>query len=100
MKDIIHKLDKTFESRIRLGLMSVLVMNDWVDFATLKELLEVTDGNLASHVNSLEKKKYVEVRKQFIGRKPNTSFRSTPEGTKAFKDHLQALEALLKSNNS
>ncbi|MGD1846729.1 MAG: winged helix-turn-helix domain-containing protein [Salibacteraceae bacterium] len=100
MKEIIHKLDKTFESRIRLGLMSVLVMNEWVDFGTLKELLEVTDGNLASHVNSLEKKKYVEVRKQFIGRKPNTSFRATSEGTKAFQDHLKALEALLKSNNS
>ena len=98
MKGIIHQLDKTFESRIRLGVMSVLIMNDWVDFSTLKGLLEVTDGNLASHISALEKKKFIEVRKQFIGKKPNTSFRATKEGTKAFKDHLAALEKLLKSN--
>jgi len=97
MKSIIHQLDKTFESRIRLGLMSVLVVNEWIDFSALKQLLDVTDGNLASHITALEKKKYIEVRKQFIGKRPNTSFRVTRDGRKAFTNHLDALEQLLKS---
>ena len=99
MKDIINQLEKAFESRVRLGLMSVLVVNDWVDFATLKKMLEVTDGNLASHTTALEKKGYLEVRKQFIGRKPNTSFRVTETGKKAFQAHLAALEKLLGSQS-
>ena len=96
MKDIISQLDKVFESRVRLGLMSILVVNDWVDFATLKKMLEVTDGNLASHITALEKKEYIEVRKQFIGKKPNTSFRITKVGRTAFSNHLNALERLIK----
>ena len=96
MKNIIGNLNKTFESRIRLGIMSVLMVNDWVDFGTLKELLEVTDGNLASHIGGLEKLEYVEVRKEFIGKRPRTSFRVTQVGRKEFKDHLDALERLLK----
>lgn len=98
MKSIIHQLDKVFESRIRLGVMSVLVVNEWVDFATLKGMLEVTDGNLASHINALEKKEYIEVRKQFVGKKPNTSFRVTDAGRKAFTGHLNALEKLIKGS--
>ncbi|MEM9023491.1 MAG: transcriptional regulator [Bacteroidota bacterium] len=97
MKDIIHRLDKTFESRVRLGLMSILMVNDWMDFSSLKQLLEVTDGNLASHTSALEKKQYIEVRKQFIGKRPNTSFRVTQQGRKAFSSHLQALESLLRN---
>mgnify|MGYP000395048512 CR=1 FL=1 len=97
MKSIIHQLDKAFENRIRLGVMSVLVVNDWVEFNELKRLLEVTDGNLASHIAALEKKGFVEVRKQFVGKKPNTSFQVTKEGKDAFADHLNALEQLLKN---
>jgi len=96
MKEIINQLDKVFESRVRLGLMSVLVVNDWVDFAALKKMLEVTDGNLASHISALEKKDFIEVRKQFIGKKPNTSFRITDAGRQAFSNHLSALERLIK----
>ena len=55
MKDIITHLNKAFDNRIRLGIMSVLVVNEWVEFNTLKELLELTDGNLASHISALEK---------------------------------------------
>jgi DNA-binding HxlR family transcriptional regulator len=94
MKGIIQQLDKAFESRIRLGIMSVLMVNDWVDFNALKQLLDVTDGNLASHVAALEKKAFIEVRKQFVGKKPNTSFRLTEMGKQAFEQHLQALEIL------
>ncbi len=91
----IHQLNKEFESRVRLGIMSVLMVNDWVDFNEMKKLLEVTDGNLASHSSSLEKSGFIEIKKEFVGKKPKTSYRVTLEGRKAFEDHLQALEKLL-----
>lgn len=96
MKKIISNLNKTFDNRRRLGIMSILMVEDWVDFKTFKERIGVTDGNLASHIKALEKEKYIEVRKQFIGRKPNTSYRATQAGKDAFDAHLDALEALLK----
>jgi len=78
--------------------MSILITNDWVEFNTMKELLDATDGNLASHISALEKSGYLEVRKAFIGKKPNTSFRITKEGKKAFKDHIDGLEELIKNS--
>ncbi len=95
MKDIISGLNKVFDSRVRLGIMSVLMVNDSVDFNTMKELLDVTDGNLASHLKALEKDEVIEVRKQFLGRKPNTSYKVTPLGEKLFKEHIDALEKLI-----
>ena|ERR1035437_9133056 len=99
MKNIIDDLNKAFESRIRLGIMSILMVNDWVDFATLKEMLKITDGNLASHISALEKSEYIMVNKQFIGKKPNTSFSATRKGKKAFSLHLDALEKIVKNIN-
>ena len=96
MKEIISKLNKAFENRIRLGIMSVLVVNDWVSFITLKELLETPDGNLASHLKTLENKELIEMKKQFIGRKPRTSYQVTETGRKLFKRHIEALENLIK----
>ena len=93
---MLENYNKAFESRIRLGVMSVLMVNESADFSTLKSLLEVTDGNLASHLKALEENEYVEVSKQFIGRKPNTTYKVTPFGRKAFEEHLKALETLLK----
>jgi DNA-binding HxlR family transcriptional regulator len=95
---VIGELNKAFESRVRLGIMSILTVNDRVDFNTLKELLQVTDGNIASHLTALEKFKYIDVKKQFIGKKPNTSYAATRMGKKAFSDHLDALEKLIKIN--
>jgi predicted ArsR family transcriptional regulator len=92
---MIGDLNKAFESRVRLGIMAVLVVNDWVDHATLKELLGVTDGNLASHLAALEQLKYVQVRKRFVGRRPNTSYKATAAGAKAFRAHIDAIERLL-----
>ncbi len=97
MKGIITNLNKAFENRIRLGVMSVLMVNDWVDFSRLKELLDVTDGNLASHITALEKEEYIQVRKAFIGKKPNTSYTISKAGKKAFQEHLDALENLIKA---
>ncbi|MFH6937297.1 winged helix-turn-helix domain-containing protein [Flavobacterium sp. FlaQc-30] len=94
---IIDKLNKDFESRVRLGIMSVLMVNDWVDFTEMKALLNITDGNLASHSSALEKSQYIEVKKEFVGKKPKTSYQVTPLGRAAFKEHLSYLEKLMKS---
>ncbi len=96
MQNIISNLNKAFESRIRLGIMSVLMVNDGVDFNTMKEWLELTDGNLASHIKALEGLNYIQSSKQFIGRKPNTQYSITDEGRTAFQDHLNALEQLIR----
>ena len=95
MKEIIAGLDKNFENRVRLGIMSALMVNESLDFNTLKELLGVTDGNLASHLKALEKHLLVSVSKQFVGRKPNTTYSATQKGKEAFTRHLAALEKLL-----
>jgi len=97
MKEAFPNLNKVFENRTRLGIMSMLMVNDWVDFNTIKEKLEVTDGNLASHLRTLEDKKLIEVQKQFIGKKPNTRFSATITGRKAFESHLDQLERILRN---
>ncbi len=89
-------MDKAFENKVRLGIMSALVVNDFLDFTTLKDLLDVTDGNLASHLKSLEKKKYVEYKKEFLDRKPNTKYSVTVSGRLAFTRHIHAIERLLQ----
>ena len=96
MQNLIANINKAFENRIRLGIMSILMVHDWVDFGELKETLNLTDGNLASHIAALEKEDYIQIRKAFIGKRPNTSFQATKAGKQAFQDHLNALEALIK----
>ncbi|MBM3421283.1 MAG: transcriptional regulator [Bacteroidetes bacterium] len=95
MKDILANLDKAFESRIRLGIMSVLMINDSADFITLRELIDVSDGNLASHLRTLEEAGYISIEKRFINKKPNTSYSATPKGSEAFRNHLANLEKLI-----
>lgn len=97
MKNPIQHLNKIFDSRIRLGIMSALAVNDKVNFNELKELIDVTDGNLASHLKTLEDNAYVKVEKGFIGRKTNTTYRITKAGEKAFRNHLDALEKMIRS---
>ncbi|MFP8488840.1 winged helix-turn-helix domain-containing protein [Gracilimonas sp. Q87] len=97
MKLSFDDLHKAFENRVRLGIMSTLAVNDSLDFTSLKEFLDVTDGNLATHVKKLEKEGFLEVEKSFIDNKPNTSYSMTPEGKKAFDEHLKALEQIIKS---
>lgn len=98
MKSIIHNLDKTFENRVRLGMMSALAANDSLDFNALKETLDVTDGNLASHAAALEAEGYIKVKKEFIGKKPQTTYSLTAAGRRAFNDHIDALERLIKKS--
>ena len=97
MRAIIDGLYKAFESRVRLGVMSILAVNDTLDFNALKEYLDVTDGNLASHLKGLEKEAFIGVEKSYVGRKPNTRYFMTLDGRKAFEDHIKALEKLIKS---
>lgn len=98
MNNLLQGLNKAFESRVRLGIMSILMVNETVDFATIKEQLQLTDGNIASHITALEKLDYIQVTKQFIGKKPNTSYSATPAGKKAFSEHLDALEKLISKS--
>lgn len=97
MKDILKQMSKAFDSRVRIAIMSILLTsNDWVDFNVIKEQLGVTDGNMASHISTLEMKKFIEVRKRFVDKRPNTSYRITEEGKVALNKHVTALRKLLK----
>jgi DNA-binding MarR family transcriptional regulator len=96
MKNIIQHINKSFDHRIRLGIMSILMVNEHADFNMLKELLGVTDGNLASHTKALENDQFIAIEKQFIGKKPNTRYSITDSGRKAFTAHIEALEKLIQ----
>lgn len=100
MKEIIARINKTFENKVRLGVMSALMVNSPMDFASMKKLLEITDGNLSSNISVLETLGYLEVNKSIVGKKVSTSFTITEEGRKSFNEHLTALEELIgKSRN-
>lgn len=96
LKNAIENLNKIFDSRIRLGIMSAMMVNAEVSYNELKELIQVTDGNLASHLKTLEESGYVKVQKGFIGRKTNTTYAVTKAGEKAFKTHIDALGEMIK----
>ncbi|UFH56771.1 transcriptional regulator [Spirosoma sp. KNUC1025] len=95
--ELLAQFNKAFESKARLSIMSVLVVNDSLSFNALKELLGLTDGNLATHLRALEESGYVAVQKQFVGRKPNTTYSATEAGQQAFTDHLNALEEFIRN---
>jgi DNA-binding MarR family transcriptional regulator len=96
VNNYIADLNKAFESRVRLGIMSILLVNEVVDFGTMKEQLQLTDGNMASHLAALEKAQYITITKKFVGKKPNTTYSVTVEGKKAFNLHIDALEKLIQ----
>jgi DNA-binding MarR family transcriptional regulator len=97
MNNPISGLNKIFDNRIRLGVMSILMVNDEVSFNDLKGMLEVTDGNLATHLVTLETESFLKVHKGFVGRKTNTTYSITKAGEKAFKEHISALEKMIRS---
>src|SRR4051812_3717294 len=99
MNNPIGQLNKVFDSRIRIGIMSALMVNEEVNFNDLKALIDVTDGNLASHLKTLEENNYIKVEKGFIGRKTNTIYNITKAGEKAFRAHIDALEKIIKGLN-
>jgi DNA-binding MarR family transcriptional regulator len=96
VKNPFENLDRVLEHRVRLQIMSVLVANDSYDFNSMKEIIGLTDGSMASHVKALEKEKYISVSKTFIDKKPNTKYKVTERGRSIFKKHIDALEELIK----
>lgn len=100
MNIALETFDKAFENRLRLQIMSVLVANENYDFNSLKDLLNATDGNLASHLKALEKEEYIKVFKSYLGRKPYTQYAASEQGRQAFMQHLNALEKLIKHQKS
>jgi DNA-binding MarR family transcriptional regulator len=96
MANPISGLNKIFDNRVRLGVMSILMVNEEISFNDLKQMLEVTDGNLATHLVTLEEEGFIKVHKGFVGRKTNTTYAVTKAGEKAFKDHISALEKMIR----
>jgi DNA-binding HxlR family transcriptional regulator len=96
VREIVLKLNRVFDNRIRLAVMSALTVNESLDFNALKQMLDATDGNLSSHIAALEEERYVKVTKKFLGKKPRTSYALTAVGKKAFSEHIDALEKLIK----
>lgn len=97
MRKELDQLNKIFDSRIRIGIMSALIVNESINFNDLKALLDATDGNLASHLKTLEEHAFIRVEKGFVGRKTNTLYSITAEGEAAFRSHIQALEKIIKN---
>ena len=89
-------LNKLFNHRTRMGIMAILMVEEWVDFVSLRDTLELTDGSLASHLKALVKEQQIEVEKKFVDAKPKTSYRATPHGKQAFEAHLTELEQFIK----
>ena len=96
MKNPFDSLDKVLEHSARLQIVSVLMANESSDFNSIKELLSLTDGSLATHIKALEREKYISVIKSFVDRKPNTKYKATERGRSAFKKHLEAMEEVIK----
>ncbi|WP_116124518.1 winged helix-turn-helix domain-containing protein [Lewinella sp. IMCC34183] len=96
VKSTVAGLSKLYSHRMRLGLMGILVVNDWVDFVTLRDALKLTDGSLAGHIKALDKAGQIETEKQFVDGKPRTSYRATAAGRTAFEHHLGELEDFLR----
>lgn len=94
---MIEGLNKAFENRLRLGIMGLLMVKSKITFNELKEELGATDGNLSSHVNSLERLTYLNIDKRFVGKKPQTTYTISKQGRVAFNKHLAALEILLNN---
>jgi DNA-binding MarR family transcriptional regulator len=97
MKNPFDHLDRILEHRVRLQIMGVLTTNDSFDFVSLKDLLQTSDGNLATHLKALEREKYILVQKSFVDRKPNTRYKVTDRGRQAFRKHLEAMEEVIRA---
>jgi DNA-binding HxlR family transcriptional regulator len=89
-------IDDVIHSRIRLAIMAVLIAVDEADFNFLKEKVQATDGNLSVHLKKLEEAKYVGVKKTFVDRKPQSRYKLTAQGRKAFEAYVAQLEKLIK----
>jgi DNA-binding MarR family transcriptional regulator len=96
MKNPFEHLDKVLEHRMRLQIMGILAANESFDFNTLKDFLQTTDGNLATHIKHLEREKYISISKSFVDRKPNTRYKISEKGRTAFRKHIEAMEEIIR----
>ncbi|HCM75140.1 MAG TPA: transcriptional regulator [Cytophagales bacterium] len=96
MSNPFSKLDKVLEHSVRLQILSILIVNESYDFNSLKEVLDLSDGSLATHIKTLEREKYILINKSFVDKKPNTRYRISEKGRQAFKKHIDALELIIK----
>ncbi|MCU0316446.1 MAG: transcriptional regulator [Fimbriimonadaceae bacterium] len=88
---VVAKIDETLHQKARLGIMASLVSGQERDFKDLKSALELTDGNLSTHLSHLEKAGYIGIKKAFIGKRPHTTVTITEQGLSAFQEYVNAL---------
>jgi predicted ArsR family transcriptional regulator len=100
LHSILSRLDKAFNNRIRLAILTMLTQNEWTDFNAIKVTLDLTDGNIASHMTALEEIDYVKVKKRFIGKRPNTSYSLSERGRRAYYTHVKALAELIEQTET
>jgi len=89
-------LDETIHQRVRLGIVSALAGAGAMSFNDLRDLLGLTDGNLAVHARRLEEAGYLSVSKGFAGRTPRTEYELTVDGRRALEQYVAAMEAILR----
>jgi len=97
------RFDTLIHQPVRLRIMAALNAlppGAQLDFGALRDMLEVTDGNLATHLRKLEDAGYIAVEKTFVGRRPRTYIALTPQGRRAFAEYVQALREILASGGS
>ena len=92
-------LDEVIHQKNRLGILAVLAEADYADFTYLKEILDLTDGNLSRHLQVLEEAGLVVIEKDFQGKRPRTRVKSTRRGRKALTQHLKAMQELINRVN-
>jgi len=92
-----RELDPVLDSRMRVGILALLLNGDEVEFVRLRDMLDATDGNLAKHLRRLEEARYVKMRKSFVGRRPRTTYSITSKGRAALDNHVRLLAGLLES---
>lgn len=88
---MIEHLNKVFDHRNRLGIMTLLLRSNKLDFNEIKSALNLTDGNLSTHAKALEVSGYIDITKQFVNNKPRTTYVLTEAGRKAFEQHIKSL---------
>jgi DNA-binding MarR family transcriptional regulator len=90
------KIDEVLSSKIRLGIVSLLITAEIAEFTYIKEALGLTDGNLSTHLKKLDEAGFVAIDKKFVNNKPKTAVRLTEKGANAFREYVAFLENIIK----
>lgn len=98
--ELFLQLDRVIHEKGRLAILSLLAASPHLSFTEMRDLLSMTDGNLTAHIRTLREAGYVSVTKEFQDRRPLTTFALTPSGRKAFANHINLLEQIVRQNKS